>query len=98
LNAIIAVTLNACVAYLFGMLNKKVYKVSQEKRKGVWWWLKFLLTAFLSLFYFMSLPAVFLKNSGFSGSSGMFFSLVSLPIIIIWYRKILRKWSANNEE
>lgn len=88
--------LNSFIAFLFGLANRKAYLASRRV-KTIVRKLIFYITTFFFLFYWFALIVLVSNGLGFPEWSRVIVSFISIPLVIIIYRKLLVKWRKNEK-
>ena len=89
--------LNAFVTLLFGLANRKAYKSSKGDKKVMLWKVLYFITAFFFLFYLFTLIVIVCNGFGFPDGLKAIVSLISIPLIVVIYRKLLVRWRKNEK-
>ncbi|MCL5093553.1 MAG: hypothetical protein M1355_00220 [Patescibacteria group bacterium] len=85
--------LNGLIALLFGIFSHKLYTTSKNSKAVIARKIGFYITAFISLFYFLSLPVFVFRALGLPENLNQITAiLILLPVEIIIFRKILSRW------
>lgn len=91
--------LNGLVALLFGIFSRKSYIASRGSKAVVFWKVIFYITAFISLFYFLSLPVFVFRAVGLPENLNKVIAiLIIVPTEIVLYRKVLAGWRNENKD